>query len=197
MTFDPTKPANGDSPALAPKQLRDNFSVIEEIVSKDHQWDDTPVTNSGKHNQARFPEQSSIPAGLAANEGTLYCKESASVSQIFYSPEDSGNEYQLTYTNTSQFSKFAQIATGNSGWTFLPGGIIFQFGTQSMTNGATITFPIAYGTLFGVQVSAVSGSKRIYCTVRSQTTASFVIQLTDKDKSSQTLTVNWQAIGVA
>lgn len=80
-TFDKTKPNAGESPDQAPTQLNANFDVIKEITSKDHEWDDTPVTNSGKHNQSTYLEQSASQPTTLANESAIWAVEGPSSTQ--------------------------------------------------------------------------------------------------------------------
>ncbi len=68
MTFNITVPSAGQSPGLFPPQNNTNFSVLKNIIDRDHIFNDTPAIgdNSGTHRQvtmiARAPP-SSLPTG--------------------------------------------------------------------------------------------------------------------------------------
>ena len=68
MTFNITVPSAGQSPGLFPPQNNTNFSVLKNIIDRDHIFNDTPAIgdNSGTHRQvtmtARAPPVS-LPVG--------------------------------------------------------------------------------------------------------------------------------------
>lgn len=197
-TYDKTKPADGDSPSIAPGQLRANFDVIKDIVEKDHQWDDTPVTNSGKHTKVRMPEQSAIPSGLTTNEGTLYTKESSSKTELYWSSENDGDEYQMTVSITGSFSRLGTntnyTGNNNGGWTFLPGGLILQYGrlTTPGSSGA-VTFPLIFpsgNAPFSIVITNERGSARASGYNNASSTGfSYFLE------TSGSTAINWIAIG--
>ncbi len=107
--------------------------------------------NNGKHTFVEMPISSGIPTPLTGSEGTLYTKTSSAVSELFYTPDNSGNQYQLTRTISASFTKFgnstAYTANHTGGWTFLPGGLILQYGIRTNISGSAsgaITFPIVF-----------------------------------------------------
>ena len=108
-----------------------------------------------------------IPApipGLAAGSGTIYTKNVGAplASQVFYTPDASGAEFQITTALPASIAQFGVMAaygtppvntTQNGGYTFLPGGLILQYGfftftTISITAATTktIQFPISFPT---------------------------------------------------
>ena len=112
--------------------------------------------NQGKHKFMQMPEQSAAPT-TAVNEAALYSKvdpSSPAESAIFYRQENSGNEYQLT---TSHKANFAQFGQSNPGWSFLPGGLLIQYGTynqSSSSSGTAVVFPTPFnGVPYSIQLT--------------------------------------------
>ena len=127
--------------------VQKNFQQLETSFGKNH----IPLSvtaNNGKHTFIEMVNNAGIPAGLSAAEGTLYTK-AATGSQLFYSPDASTNEYKMTNVLASKFSTFGTstpYATGMlGGWTFLPGGMILNYGFKSNpVDGDTITYARPY-----------------------------------------------------
>ncbi len=136
------------------------------------------------------------PTRLGRN-GTLYTKQISSASQLFYTPDNTTNEYQMTKVDTANFSTFgtktnyiAPITT-EGGWTFLPGGLILQYGTIIGTGTSTaVVFPIPY-TSFYVPVGSIgTNSFKTGCQILTNSQFNFV---TDSSATGQTIV--WHAIG--
>lgn len=122
------------------QNLKNNFSQLDTTYGVNHVKYST-VPNNGKHT---FIEMiNSVPSGLAANEGTLYTKLNGSKSDLYYTPDNSGNEYQLSNVDASNFGSFSS----SNGWTFLPGGLILQYGAHNnASTTGTITYPKPFTT---------------------------------------------------
>lgn len=95
MTFDASIPLSSDSPALFPSQSQQNFQVLNTILAKDHQFNNTPSggDNSGYHNVIHMLVQST--PSTVSGTGQLYAKLASGVVQLFYK-DGSGTEYQIT-----------------------------------------------------------------------------------------------------
>lgn len=202
MTYTIRPDTQGDTLVSSRNPIRTNFEVIQDRWEVNHQ----EINVGGKHIFVEMPDQASIPSGLVGSEGTIYVKNANGRSQIFYTNENSGNEYQLTRANNGDFPNFgnAAFAAGNNaaaGWTFLPGrgslgGMLFQYGlTTTLANAGdrTITFPKAFtGVPFSVTCTMVRSSQNkdvLY--VNTITNTNFVITNTSSGN-----TAYWMAIGV-
>jgi hypothetical protein len=151
----------------------------------------------------QMPEQASAPT-TAANEGALYAKVGGSPAQtnLFFRGESNGFEYQLTQSVSASTARFgnstAYVANHTGGWTFLPGGLIMQYGIRTaMIGGAnTITFPLVFPTaVFSIQITPVRDSSSpgiVYIrSAASITTTNFSARnITDAITSA-----HWIAIG--
>lgn len=141
MTFDPSKPADNESPAIFPAQNRSNMAVVESNFSSDHQFNNTPLPNdnSGYHTLIKSIPQN--PSGNLANTGRSYCKSVHGRIERFYM-DDVGREYQITPTipiraavnfYRSSPPEVAPIVTIRS-----------QFNVSSVTRGAVGDYTIYF-----------------------------------------------------
>jgi hypothetical protein len=151
-----------------------------------------------------MPEQASAPA-TASNEAGFYAKVGTSPAEanLFFRGEGNGFEYQMTKAiagSTTDFSD-TNFTTGNTdlaGWTFLPGGMLMQYGsTDSLTKegNTTITFPVAFTTgCFSVTASMIrSTTGKVSLAVNTVGTTTFRILNTSSTSGRKAF---WMAIGV-
>ena len=211
FTFNNAIPAAGNNPSSdQPGMLTNNISNAL-IWAVDHYG--FGVANGGSHQCVRMPFNSpgSIPAGLIANEVTLYPKNAIGNSNLFFTNGNSGNEYQLTRANNTNFPSFSTNNayasppsgfTQTGGWTFLPGGMLFQYGfygkSGALGTSGTIQFPFAftnppYSVTATIQRAAAGGGSGIVVEVTgSVSTTSFGFS----SSTSSSDGIFWMAIGV-
>lgn len=184
FAFDDTIPATGHNPSVDYITMQQNNVSSQGIIDVDHIGYNQ--TNGGTHRQCQFADQIVIPAGLMAGFANLYGKL-ATEESLFFSPGSSGKEYQLTRTDTSNFTKFATNTaystsgtfTFNGGWTFLPGGMLLQYGKATNTVNATtgtIPFPKSFtNTPYAVLIipSSLSAASTAVVTDGSPSTTGF------------------------
>ena len=154
------------------------------------------------------------PPTTIASFGGLYCHSAGSVgsdseTNLWYSPDASGNPYQLTRTITGNFDTFGQnIAYGTppggftqeGGWIFLSGGILMQYGFYGKSGASgssgTIQFPVTFlNNPYSIQLSLYrnSGSQTITLNSGSPPSTSSFNFLASSSGSDG---VYWTAIGV-
>jgi len=164
----PNNPSNDQPP------MKVNTNSIDNLINEDHYaFNDN---NGGLHKRVRLIDLLAIPGALAAGMGTLYTKLATSSgvsteSNIFFTPDNSGNEYQLTRPITGNFASFSALGafgtvtagyTRTAGWTFLPGGMLMQYGNVTRAAGISpstiaVTFPLAFSTSnIVVSITAIS-----------------------------------------
>lgn len=206
-------PNSGQSLGQTRAAIKKNFDLIKTTLDQNHV--DLDLANQGKHYVVQMPVTATIPVaplppgGLVAGEANLYSKNSSAASQIFFSPDASGNEYQMTRAISASFTSFGQNlnnyggigADYSGGWTFLPGGMIYQYG--SVVNayshiGATLTFPVAftnapYSISLILQRADSASAKVIVKRSPAPTNTGFNY---DIDVSGTLTTLYWVAIGV-
>lgn len=132
-------PAAGNAPSADQPLMLTNFGSISSIIAADHVGFNTG--GGGTHKQVSLNDEAS-PA-LQANSA-LY--------------SNSGNLY---FKNGSQDTKMTGIAplVAASGYTYLPGGLLLQWGTDTIPSGSnykTVTFPTAFTAVFCV-IPTLSG----------------------------------------
>jgi len=171
MTYNTSVPASGQSLGETQPIIQQNFSDINTAFGKNH----IPLTtsNDGKHKFLQLPESgtgwdnNSSPPATAANEGGLYVAAVGGVSQLHFRGENTGSSYQLTTStagadgNITTFGTDTNYQVGppslNGGWTFLPGGLIMQWGnsnTAASTDVFTYTFPRTFpNNVWNIQVT--------------------------------------------
>ena len=73
MTWDPNKPANNESPALAPQQIRTNWARLQAMIAADHLFSAAISADQGYHRVVHWVTQGSDPAFINGT-GQLYTK---------------------------------------------------------------------------------------------------------------------------
>jgi len=157
-------PSAPHNPSIDQPDMKDNNDAVPQIIAVDHIGFN--VNNSGLHRQVRMPVES-IPT-VQAGFGGVYVNTAISASpltesDLFYTPDASALSYQLTRTITGSFTSFAGYGAfgtvtvnyaQNAGWTFLPGGMLFQYAQVLSTLGTpqispstiVVTFPVPFTT---------------------------------------------------
>ncbi len=202
MTFNPNIPRPTDLLSNSQGDLLANNGALNSTFSRNH----IPLnvaTNNGKHSFVELvfsnPVGSPPAPPLSSGGGTVYTKSVSSKAQLFFSPGSSGNQYQLTATDQANFSTFADNTTG---WTFLPGGLILQYGKDSIStigSATTITFPYTFpSNVFSITFACINTqgnsptANNIYVKDGSVTTSQFKAI---NSSSGGTTEIYWMAIG--
>lgn len=132
VSFTPLIPATGQSLGNSRTQVLNNFASLRTTISNTLKPNhaDVNATNAGKHLFLEMPVQTSGAANLTlSGEFGMIAQAISGVSELFAS-RDGGSYFQMT----------AGTPTASSvGKSFLPGGIIVQWGVVNISPG-TITF---------------------------------------------------------
>jgi len=165
MVYNPNIPLPTDFLSDSQGDIKANFSAADTIMGIDHFQFSDGTSNKGKHKWEHIVEvanYAAITPAPAASEDVVYAKSATSElagteTNLFMSPDASGNEYQLTRTVTGKFSSFGTTSS-NKGWTFLPGGLLMQYGfvNGALTGGTTgtVTYPVEFTTeVFSLQTT--------------------------------------------
>lgn len=210
FTFNSLIPAANNNPSAdQPDMLTNNVST-RGIIAVDHFGFD--VANGGRHLQVQLPlrggSPGTIPPSLIAQEGTLYTKTvtssgASTETGLFYTPDLSANQYQLTRTITASFALFGTntgyLADHTGGWTFLPGGMLLQYGARSTpgTSGV-ITYPVVFTTgAFSIQLTmSRNASSSTQSVSVDNSIAPSASSFAYRSSSSSTDPIYWVAIGV-
>jgi hypothetical protein len=207
-------PASNHNPSVDQPDMRTNTNSTDTLIAEDHY--SFGVANGGFHKQVRLPDLAAIGnlSARIANSGTLWTKKDISTgvtteSNLHFVPDIGTDDYQMTRTITGSYARFAvgtqyQAAAGVTpalfgGWTFLPGGLLLQYGTLAHTTNqeTTITFPVPFsGTPFSINANGIIGAfdpnTRSAIGIRTVTTTSFVARTTTNNELQG---IYWMAIG--
>jgi len=173
-SYQPTIPQGNTFLNVDYQNIQNNFQALDDSFGINH-IKFSEAANNGRHTFVEMLNTAGnlIPTPLANFEGTSYTKSNGTISQLWYTPDTTGHEYQMTRVIASQFAKFG-VMTNNytpqagggpvgvnysAGWTFLPGNILVQYGTaigtfsSGGTNG-TVKFPLTFtGAPFIIETS--------------------------------------------
>lgn len=117
--------------------IRNNFTNYFDTLSVNHVAPNgAGGFTQGKHTFAEFVVQAQSPA-TATNEVSEYCRVANGVPQLFLQKQN-----QIAGAADVQLSRLDYgVLSANDGYTFLPGGTIFQWGTFSAAVGTdTLTW---------------------------------------------------------
>jgi hypothetical protein len=152
MTYTANTPLISQNISVTQPLINANFTVLDTYTQVNHVA--LNAINAGKHKFVQMPVQTVIPGGLTTGEGTLYTKTSGSTPELYYTPSNTSREYQLTYTASN-----TNFAAATNGWTFLPGGMILQYGSVASPTTGTVNFPITFPTaIYSIQLTLVRTS---------------------------------------
>lgn len=196
MTFNVNIPQPNDLLSNSQGQIKDNFSSSNISFGVNHYPFNDGTANNGKHKFVDMPS-TTLPA-IIAGDGAIYTKVVGSNTQLFYTPDATGTEYQLT--NTAIPANAPPIY-----YTFLPGNIAVVIGSVDAKNGDTINWGLPLTTLMNIQTTAQgnssSGTNRaLVAQPRSVNAAAgtFVLNLQDVNNNDQTSnrTIKYLVMGI-
>jgi hypothetical protein len=153
-TYDPTVPNGNDPPRNDQPFMQTNSASIFGIIGVDHVGFN--IANGGAHKQTQLKEtlggSGTIPIGLLGNTyETIYSSVTSGSGDLWFVRGASPTGIQLTGPGTPS-------ALAN-GYTFLPGGLLIQWGVVNTTSSSgTVTFSTANiafpNNCFNVQTTA-------------------------------------------
>ncbi len=211
MVYQPTKPQPNDNLDVSVTDIQQNFLTANTVMNINHYPFDDATANKGKHKAVVIPIPVPTPKPvLSANEAALYT-DMATQTQLFFTSDNgpTGNQtYQMTRAVDAAIATFGTstnyppniigvpVTNQTGGWTFLPGGILLQYGRMNSTGGSTaVTFPIDFTTqVFSIQATRVqnSGSDAAWG-INGLTISGFNF---NSNSSTVGVTFYWVAIGV-
>jgi len=213
FTYNRDIPNPPNNPSQDVPSMKINTNSIDDLIAVDHY--SFNVTNGGLHKQVQMPSIIGVPPGLISNTTNLYANAANGASQLFYTNGTSGNGYQLTRSDNANFGTFGTYTsygpppagfTQDGGWTFLPGGLLFQYGffgkVGDLGGSGTIKFPVAFSPgptngVFSISMilyrnSASANSVLVLDTTGSPTISDFKFIVSNSTSSDG---IYWTAIG--
>jgi hypothetical protein len=163
------------NPATDVPDMQENTNSIQTWVTIDHYGFNTSGATDGfggLHSQVRMPTLGTAKPTLVNGAGNLYVNTINGNSELLYIPDNTGDVYQLTSTSHAQYAIFADdtnypqtppVATQFGGWTFLPGGLLLQYGNEQLPGSSNpdgiVKFPRAFSSsVFNLQLTLNANS---------------------------------------
>lgn len=172
--------------------IANNFAVIQTAFSVNHTAM-TDAAGQGFHNFLTMPEQVGAP-GTVANQGAIYAAVGATsnATELYFERESSSAQIPMTETRT----------VGGNGWTYLPSGLMIQYGQFSTTwatgTNQTVTFPRNFpATCYSVILTPLrdAATHSDVVELRTITNANFTVSSSAVSVATDFF-VQWIAIGV-
>lgn len=205
-------PAAGNNPSSDQPLMQTNTNSINSLINVDHYTFGTG--KDGKHLQVQLPALLATPTVGVLGETTVYSQSvtrgAATSTELFITPDANvaNNTYQLTQTilaSQTQFGIYNAYTSGVSGvvttggWTFLPGGLILQYGTVTPPkNGSfTVNLPIPFATtnmVMTISIHRNSGSGGDNCYINSKNLTTFTYFTSTSGTGFQSF--DFMAIGI-
>jgi hypothetical protein len=222
MTFVST-PNSGQSLGATRDQMRTNTDLLRSTLAKDHVDVNDTINTPGYHNFVHLIDATGNIPTTAVGQMAIYQKLDAnSKPQLFIKRNNNSFEYQLTTISGKNAANntFAVLlndypksdGSGNAGaafsagWTFLPGGLIMQYGfydagVTGLASTGIIPFCVPFtGTIFNVSLTMickVGGTSKVSDLSVISGSATINQFSWNMDSSTSAYTgIYWQAIGV-
>lgn len=217
MTYTPDIPLSGESLGSTRDRTRGNFQEIAAVEAINHVAFNT--TGKGKHKFLQMPEVTASGAGVPAtltNEGGVYVDVAINPAEanLFFRGENNGFNYQMTAADQTNSGVFGNNTTytgaqafEKGGWTFLPGGLIMQYGSvlpgQNTSSSGTTKFPKPFTAppflVMATPVtrsSGVSSNQERVISIRNTLSTTTQFQWNWETDTASYVGFNWIAIGL-
>ena len=198
MSWDKTKPADSDLVfnSVGSTAIRGNFEALDSAWLENH-VSISDASHAGKHRRVVIRDGNS--PSTDADEIALYANETSLTSavdgqELYFKRQSNGDYWPIT----------AAKKQANTGWTYLPSGILIKWGQDTGTGDDSYTFPTGttYKSFTSVYQATLtpydSTSGDVDKTVRLKTlsTTGFTYYAgTRTTTGSATVTFSWIVIG--
>jgi hypothetical protein len=215
-TFQPSIPIGTNLLSVDYKNIQQNFQQLDTSFGVNHvPFSVTP--NNGLHTFVQMPVQS-VPT-ILMGQGAVYTNTATAISptnqsQLFYTADSASKAYQLTRCSDANYTLFSTLVNNynavgtaySGGWTFLPGGILMQYGLYNAGGGGlgssgTIKFPVAFTNnpyiVLPVLIAKTGGTGSVHTvSVISGTVNTTQFQWNLDSSTTAQTGIYWTAIGV-
>jgi len=162
ITYNLNIPNPPNSPSSDVPNMQTNTNSINTLVNVDHYTFSSASPSAGTHKKVSLANISN--PGVPVGSNGVFFSKLATSSWPFW--QNANSVYQMMGANanadaaTASFSGFGAFGTvtanyaQSAGWTFLPGGMLLQYGSVTSTLGTpqispstiAVTFPVVYST---------------------------------------------------
>ena len=115
FTYIPNIPLSTEKPSISQPKITDNFQALDQIFGQNH-VKYSAASNNGYHTAAQFT--TSIADPTTTNIGAIYTKTVSGNPELFW---------KQTTAPAIQMTSGSPNSNAN-GYTFLPGGMLMQWG---------------------------------------------------------------------
>jgi len=145
-----------NNPSTDVPNMQTNTNSVFSWPLVDHYGYEDTNNYGGWHKQITLVSLGNNPTlpPLTSGNSELYTNTVPTVggekTELFFTPDTTGNVYQMTRTSSVYYPSFADdaqyaqtppVATQFGGWTFLPGGLLLQYGSEeNLTATGTVKF---------------------------------------------------------
>ena len=194
MAYNPNIPNPGDLLSDSQSQLKNNFQALDNVFAVDHFEFSDSTANKGFHKQVRMINQATVGPALGTANGALFAGLV------------SGNSWPI-WKNSLGSTVMLSGPTNNSisGYVYLPGSILLQWGrvtgktgawpTTDQTQNFNTPFNVAAYTVYTTFIGPTSNSTGDIC-INTLNAANFHWQFTGASGASFD-GFYWLAIGQA
>jgi hypothetical protein len=186
--YNPNIPQPNDLLSDSQGDILQNFGAANTSFAINHYEFDDATAKNGKHKFVSFPPQGASPVTVVG-ELALFSKTLASGVALFLT-RDNNTVFDVQLTTSSIVAPASII----NGYTFLPGGLLMQWGTSAVISGtSTINFNVPFSApAFNVQITGISAATSQDVIYLVSTTSN---NFTYRNTSSTLVQVNWCSIG--
>lgn len=185
FTYNLDIPLSTNNPSVDQPNMEVNTNSIAGILNVD--LIGFGNTNGGFHNQSTYVDQGADP-GSASGQVVEYSKSVSSSSELFIQRDSVSTPIQLTNGTVNIAGNATGVSKGHS---FLPGGLIIQWGSLvATTGGTTFTFDKSFATIYSITgaIQAAGAQAMAFAGVSITGATAY--------SASGSQTVNYIAIGV-
>lgn len=152
-TYQPGIPTGTVNLDVDYQNIQNNFQQLDTTFGVDHVTYSNQTAQNGYHTSIHFNPVSTTSTNPPNNQPPVIPSAVAGYGQLFSAQVNDGvNNDESLYFLTGggrlqQLTRNFAPVKANNGYTFLPGGLIMQWGVStsvSSSSGSTITFPIAF-----------------------------------------------------
>lgn len=206
FTYTRDIPDGPHNPSADQQPMKVNTNSIDDLLDENHY--SFGIAEGGKHLYIQMPEDVNpstfIPgSSTGLHEILLYNGlEATKYNLYFIAPNKTIPANGIQLTRNESPTNTGSIFAGGSGYSWLPGGFIIQWGTiipspplLRIANGEPVLFPFTFANVFSITISPQSNStddKTINITTGSVSVGGFTV-ITSGSSSFQSL--SWMAIG--
>lgn len=138
MAYQQNKPQANDVKSQSQADIQGNFQAIKTLIDVNHGTFGS--ANEGKHNKVSLPVQSPAPTFAAGEEGLYtFLNPTTAKNELYVHRQTVDAPTDIPFT-ASKVSNTA-MASSDSGWTYLPSGILLKWGRVSAPTATVAITP--------------------------------------------------------